>query len=99
MQIKTKDLLYIIDILKREISNHFGDVVEIETEDFYWEILSSDELYDPTSCPKELGLGQLSDDWSELLRLRDVNEIPISYDLKRLAVILKLIWNKSLGKW
>ncbi|MEL6152469.1 MAG: hypothetical protein AAFQ78_00375 [Bacteroidota bacterium] len=99
MQIKKNDLLDIIDILKDQVSSNFDDTIEIDSEDFYWQILSPNELYDPTHYPKELGLGQISDDWEELSRLQNEDEIPISYDLKRLAVILEIVRNKSIGKW
>ena len=99
MKIKTSDLIEVIDILKEKIKINFSDSIEIDTEDFYWHI-SSEELYNPVREPRELYLGQLSDDWSELLRLRDSNdEEAISHDLKRLAVILEIVQKKSFGKW
>ena len=70
--------------------------IYIDAEDFYWQI-SEDELYDPTQEPRVEELGQLSDDWSELLRLKREEEIPISYDLNRLATILKIIKKKRVG--
>ena len=98
MKIETEDLLKIIDLLKNNISESFPDGIEVEEEDFYWDI-SEDELYDPTKDPGELTLGQLSDDWSELLRLKSDDGIPISYDLKRLAVILQIVRKQSVGLW
>ena len=98
MKIKTTDLLDVIDILRADILEAFPDEIYIDAEDFYWQI-SEDELYDPTQEPRVEELGQLSDDWSELLRLKREEEIPISYDLNRLATILKIIKKKSVGIW
>lgn len=98
MKIKTADLLSIIDILKSNIESNFEGSINIEKEDFYWEI-SEEELYDPTSSPEDMTLGQLTDDWSELLRLKEAESIPISYDLRRLAVILQAVRKNSSGRW
>ncbi|WP_272150898.1 hypothetical protein [Tenacibaculum aiptasiae] len=98
MKIDKKKLFKIIDSLKEEIDVNLGDEIRIDKEDFYWQI-SNEELYNPIEEPSELTLGQLSDDWSELLRLYDNNEIAISYDLKRLSVVFGLLYSKSRGKW
>lgn len=98
MKIETADLLRVIDILKSNIVDAFPGGVEVDAEDFYWEI-AEDDLYDPAESPGDLTLGQLSDDWMELLRLKDKKNIPISYDLRRLAVILQIIRKKSIGIW
>lgn len=98
MKIEISDLLNVINILKHNIVDSFPDGISIDSEDFYWEI-SEDDLYDPAKKPDDLTIGQLSDDWAELLRLKDQENIPISYDLKRLAVILQIIRRKSIGVW
>ena len=98
MKIKTTDLLDVIEALRINISEAFPDEIDVDAEDFYWQI-SEDELYDPTQEPKVEELGQLSDDWSELLRLKSENGIPISYDLNRLATILRIVRKKSVGIW
>ncbi|MEZ9526803.1 hypothetical protein [Enterovibrio norvegicus] len=98
MKIETTDLLKIIDILKDNLLEKFPTSIDVDLEDFYWE-LPEEGLYDPTNEPKVLTLGQLNDDWSELLRLKDQDNIPISYDLRRLSVILQIIRAKSVGTW
>lgn len=98
MKISISDLIKVIEILKSNISQSFPDAIEIKSEDFYWDI-PEDMLYDPTASPNELTLGQLSDDWEELLRLKDQENIPVSYDLKRLASILQAIRKNSVGVW
>jgi len=98
MEIKKNDLLKIIDILKKNIDKNFSKKILIQKEDFYWEI-DYNELYNPKKKPKNLTLGQLSDDWTELLRLAETKEEPLSYDLKRLGEILRIIKKYSKGKW
>lgn len=98
MKIKTSELLEVIDLLKEQIQTHFKESVQVNDEDFYWQI-PLDELFDPTENPSGMTLGQLSDDWEELSRLLKPSEIPISYDLQRLSVIFDLIKLKSAGKW
>ena len=98
MKIETSDLLKIIDVLKENLLEKFPADIDVDLEDFYWE-LPEDGLYDPTVEPKELTLGQLSEDWAELLRLKNEGNIPVSYDLRRLSVILQIVRAKSVGTW
>lgn len=96
MNIKVQDLLKVIDEIKTNIEHNFEDEIEIDP-DFYWQI-PTETLYDPLKEPNKLYLGQISDDWEELSKLNK-GEICISYDLIRLAEILKLVRIKSTGKW
>ena len=98
VKIKTDDLVNIIDILKKNIMDNFPQEVEVDKEDFYWQ-LSEDDIYHPAIKPTDIDLGQLSDDWLELQRLIVKEGIPISYDLRRLAVILQVVRKKSIGLW
>lgn len=98
MIIKTHDLLDIMNILTEKIKENFKEEIIVDDYDFYWEI-PHDDVYSYSQEPNKLTLGQLSDDWMELLRLKEKNDHPISYDLLRLAAILELIKRKSSGKW
>lgn len=98
MKIDTDDLITIIDILKNEIISAFPDGIEVDEEDFYWQFYDN-EVYDPKNEPKVEMLGQLSEDWNELLRLKNNSEIAISYDLKRLAAILNIVDKKGDSIW
>ena len=98
MHIKTKDLIEIIDILKINIQQTFPDEVYVDEDDFYWQI-KEDQLYNLEQTPDVDELGQLSDDWSDLLRLKKKDAIPISHDLNRLAAILQIVRKKSIGIW
>ena len=68
-----------------------GNEVEI-VNDYYWDI-ATEELYSAYQEPKNISLGQLSDDKNELDRLIK-SDNGIAYDLKRLSEILKAL---SLG--
>jgi len=65
-----------------------GSEIEI-SNDYYWDI-SQDELYSPYEEPKNITLGQLSDDLEEVQRLAKSDDA-IMYDLKRLSNILKVL--------
>ena len=65
-----------------------GNEIELNN-DFYWEI-QAEELYNPYEEPKNITLGQLSDDLEEIQRLNKSDDA-IVYDLKRLASILKAL--------
>jgi hypothetical protein len=66
-------------------------ITEVEIEkDYYWSIPER-ALYDPTAQPKELTIGQLTDDWRELQRIRDGEKQPIGYALVWLAALLRAV--------
>ena len=98
MKIKIKDLVVVMDVLKTSLKSWSDTVIELEKEDYYWEI-ADEELYDPSKKPNPANflLGQLSDDWEDLKRLKVINDdvIPVKYDLQRLAAILKVINDRS----
>jgi hypothetical protein len=94
MKINKEKIISIIQILSKEINDNFNESIFIEKEDFYWAV-KMEEKYNPLKDPDELRLGQVSDDWEELLRLLESDEIPISYDFLRLSEILSLIYLKS----
>lgn len=88
MEIDIKELAQITQQLLAEFTKANGDVLPLE-KDCYWE-MSSNEIYNPYQEPKELTLGQLSEDWEGLKRAVASNSI-ISYDLQRLGNILKAL--------
>lgn len=69
--------------------------IKIE-EDFYWNI-DSKEKYDPYNEPKNLDLGQLSDNWLEIKKIAFQEKQPISYSLVWLAALYKIIGEKIGG--
>lgn len=92
MKINVKELTSVIDIIKASLEGFDEINIKNKKINYYWDI-PSDELYNPLKIPKSenLELGQLTDDWEELLRLKKEGVPPISYDLKRLSSILKAI--------
>jgi hypothetical protein len=88
MKIKIDEIQKITFLLFSKLKENKGDEIEI-ANDYYWDI-SNDELYNPYEEPKNITLGQLSDDIKEIQRLANPDDA-IIYDLKRLAVILKAI--------
>lgn len=68
--------------------------VEIN-EDLYWNI-SKDEIYNPYSDPKDLDLGQLSDDLLKITNISSGESEPIGYALVWLSSIYRIIGEKSM---
>ena len=94
MKINIDELEDCLSQLLSKLKESKGLNIEL-TNDFYWDI-HSDELYNPYVQPKELSLGQLSDDWQEIKRLvgnNSSNSIP--YDIIRITNILKALSNEN----
>lgn len=64
--------------------------------DYYWNI-PQDLIYDPYNEPKNLDMGQLSDDWQELQKTLRGDRDPLTYDLVWLSTILRAIGEHTLG--
>ena len=62
-------------------------------EDFYWNVPEADR-YDSYNEPKELTLGQLSDDWNELAKIAEGDRERISYALVWLSSIYRVLGYK-----
>ena len=94
MKININELQQCLSQLLSNLKESKGENIEL-SKDFYWDI-SSDELYNPYEQPKELSLGQLSDDWQEIKRLVDNNSSnSIPYDLIRISNILRALSNEN----
>jgi len=94
MIVKVEELRGIADRLFEHLEQSGVKEVDID-QDYYW-IVPEEQRYDPREQPKELVLGQLSDDWKEL---RDVlrGEPPIAYRLVWFASVLRAVGEKSFG--
>ena len=88
MIVNIKELEKIASILLSNLRESEGEKIELKN-DFYWDI-SAEELYNPYEEPKNITLGQLSDDLAEIQRLNTSNDAVV-YDIKRLASILKAL--------
>ena len=81
-------------ILLSKLRESKGNFIEINN-DFYWDI-SVNELYNPYEEPKNITLGQLSDDLNEIQRLTKSDDAT-PYDLKRLASIINALGVENLA--
>lgn len=88
MKVNIDDIQKITSLLLERLKESKGNDIEIKN-DYYWDI-SEDELYSPYEEPKNITLGQLSNDLEEVQRLNKSDDA-IIYDLKRLSQILKVL--------
>lgn len=91
--VRLDEIQNILTLLISNLREQKGNEIELKN-DFYWDI-ASNKLYNPYEEPNELSLGQLSDDLKEIYRLSKSNEKAISYDLKRIAEILRALSNEN----
>lgn len=89
MLININEIERITSLLLSKFREIKGDEVELNN-DYYWDI-SDDELYNPYEIPKNITLGQLSFDLESIQRLKITNSDAISYDLIKVASILKAL--------
>lgn len=89
MNVNIDEIEKITLFLLSELRDSNGSDVEINN-DYYWDILDDEELYNPYEEPKDLTLGQLSFDLDAIQRLANSDDA-IAYDLKRLASILRAL--------
>lgn len=88
MKVNIDEIQKITSLLLSKLKESKGNEIEI-SNDYYWDI-SQDELYSPYEEPKNVTLGQLSDDLEEVQRLIKSDDA-IMYDLNRLSNILKVL--------
>jgi len=102
MSISFEHLNSMFELLLERMKEAYPDEkIEIKYEDYYWEV-SKDQKYDPTKKPDDFCLGQVSSDWSDLLKLLETapdERLPISYHLQCMAEILNVIVKNSHGIW
>ncbi|THD30135.1 MAG: hypothetical protein DI588_17150 [Flavobacterium johnsoniae] len=96
MVIKKRELIKIIERLSREIELNCNEEMSFD-ENYYWETKPND-LFNLNVTP-ELVMGELNDDWDDLRRLLDKENVSLSYDLKRLSSILHLLEFKLGSDW
>jgi predicted choloylglycine hydrolase len=89
MEINIKELKTITSRLLEHLEEKYGDRIVIN-HDYYWDI-EKDEYLDYQNTPKELSVGQFTEDWEKLLDILRNDELKISYALVWLSSILKYI--------
>lgn len=93
MNVNIDELEEIVSLLLKKLKHSKGKEIELNN-DYYWEI-SNDEVYNPYEEPKNISLGQLSEDINELNRLVNKDDDAIPYDLSRIGNILKALSNEN----
>ncbi len=94
MNVKVSELRAMSDLLFTYLEDSGRKEFDVP-EDYYWEI-SKEEVYDPYKQPKDLTMGQLSDDWSRLEAILKEESPPIGYALVWLSAILRNIGEKAV---
>ncbi len=91
--------LEILEKAFKEIFQHLKNQgitgLEIE-EDFYWNI-DSQERYNPYKDPSNFNLGQLEDNWQEIIKISKAKSEPISYSLVWLSTLLRILGEKLIS--
>jgi hypothetical protein len=70
-------------------TEEYGSQIEVSA-DYYWDV-PKEARYDTYDSPPELTIGQLSDDWNELQRIRHGQSPAIPYALVWLAAVIRRI--------
>lgn len=87
-----------LNILEVAVNKIFSEMrrkglgsVSLDT-DFYWNI-PSEMLYDPYTEPTDLNIGQLEEDYENLVQMSNKNML-IGHNLKNIAVLLRYLSEK-----
>lgn len=92
MKISVSELRKITEKLFNHLEEINQDPIEI-TNDYYWDI-SEEERYNIENEPKDLTIGQLTEDWEFLQNIKKDEEQTISYAFVWLGKILQAIGEK-----
>lgn len=89
MDIKISALRETLDILLNHVEQSGQSEISI-AHDFYWNV-RSDALYDRYDEPANLDVGQLTEDWERLQKIRMSENPPVADGLVWLAAILRAV--------
>jgi hypothetical protein len=95
MRITTEELRKATHSLLSHLEKSGHTTVDVD-QDFYWSI-APEQRYDPYTEPKELSMGQLTDDWEEVLAVTRGDKAPVGYALVWLSSILRAVGEKHVG--
>lgn len=93
MRVNTANLRRACEMLLTHLEATGQPEIEI-AEDFYWAI-PQNEAYTPYSTPSQLTMGQLSDDWNEIMAIVDGDKEPLGYALVWLASVIRRVGEKT----
>ena len=95
MKVKVRDLQLVAEQLFAHLEA--GGVEEIELPcDYYWNV-PDEALCKVYEHPKELSIGQLSEDLRQLSRIQNGEASPVGYALVWLAAVLKCVGAQSIA--
>ena len=97
MRISNSDLKSIFSLLLKSLEAYYREGIDIDV-DYYWDI-DFKELYDPYNEPKNITIGQLDEDWGNLLKLLDNRHDVISHDFKLFSNIIRAVSYSSKSKF
>jgi hypothetical protein len=89
MEISISDLKVIVDELMKYLDSFKKKGLQL-SDDYYWDV-PWDVRYEMSKKPQELSVGQLSDDWKDLLALMNNEKEIVLYNFVDLASILRKI--------
>jgi hypothetical protein len=95
MKLKTSDIEEVCLLLIKHVRESGYEEIEIDS-DHYWEI-EKEERYNVYEKPKDLSIGQLSEDWNWLQSYLDKKAEPIGYGLVWCGNILRAVGEKVIG--
>jgi len=95
MRVSTTDLRRAVGLLLQHLEDTGRPEFEIN-EDYYW-FVPEGSRFNPYEKPKELTLGQLTDDWVEVKAIADGTKEPIGYALVWLSQLLLRIGEKAVS--
>ena len=92
MRLTTTELRRAADLLLAHLGKSGHGTIDIN-QDYYWSIPPA-ERYDPYNEPRQFGMGQLSDDVSEVRGILDGSKPPVGYALVWLGAVLRAVGEK-----
>lgn len=95
MRITTEELRKAMEALLSHLERSGHATVDLD-QDYYWSI-TPEQRYDPYSEPKQLSIGQLTDDWAEVNAVAQGEKEPVGFALVWLASILRAVGEKHVG--
>jgi hypothetical protein len=92
MRVSTTDLRAATALILDHLEGAGFSEIEIE-DDYYWDI-AADERYGKYETPKNLVLGQLTDDWNAISLILSRQRPPIGLSLVWLAAVMRRVGEK-----
>ncbi len=89
------ELRKVVDILSTRLEQLGYNSVEIP-QTYYWHIPTA-QLYSPADDPTDLDIGDVSDDWEELLKIVQDPELAVTDGFSWLSAVCRAIADHTSG--